>query len=52
MANMAKVNLRIEKKTYEKLVEYISKLQLEKKRRITVDEALQKCIDMGISRIS
>lgn len=42
---MSKVTMKVEKDTHEKLLEVVSKLQLKKKRRITIDEAIKELIE-------
>jgi len=37
--------MKVEKDTHEKLLEVVSKLQLKKKRRITIDEAIKELIE-------
>ncbi len=36
--------MKIERETHEKLLEVVSKLQLRKKKRITIDEAIKELI--------
>lgn len=50
---MAEVTLKIRRETHEMLLRVISRLQLEKGRRVTVDEAIRDLIALsGIERSS
>ena len=42
---MTKVTLKVEDTTHRKLLEVVSKLQLKKGKRITMDEAIRELID-------
>jgi len=47
------IHLKIKRETHEMLLKVISKLQLEKGRRVTVDEAIRDLIALsGIERSS
>ncbi len=41
---MSKVTLKVEANTHRKLLEIVSRLQLRKKRRVTIDEAIRELI--------
>jgi len=50
---VSEVTLKIKKETHERLLKVISKLQLEKGRRVTIDEAIRDLIALsGIERSS
>lgn len=42
---MTKVTLKVKDTTHRKLLEVVSKLQLKKGKRITMDEAIRELID-------
>jgi len=42
---MDKVTMKVEDATYKKLLEVVSKLQLKKRRRVTIDEAIRELIN-------
>lgn len=41
---MSKVTLKIEDTTHEKILEVVSKLQLKKRKRVTIDDAINELI--------
>jgi len=41
---MSKVTIKVEAETHKKLLEIVSKLQLKKRRRVTIDEAIRELI--------
>ncbi len=41
---MSKVTIKVEADTHRKLLEVVSRLQLKKKRRVTIDEAIRELI--------
>jgi hypothetical protein len=43
---MSKVTLKVEDTTHRKLLEVVSKLQLKKGKRVTIDEAIRELIEM------
>jgi len=50
---VSEVTLKIKKETHERLLKVISKLQLEKGRRVTIDEAIRDLITLsGVERSS
>jgi len=42
---MSKVTLKVDDTTHKKLLEVVSKLQLKRGRRVTIDEAVRELID-------
>jgi|GEM_PF-2015013 len=42
---MSKVTIKVETDTHKKLLEVVSRLQLRKKRRVTIDEAIRELIE-------
>jgi len=42
---MSKVTLKVEEDTHRKLLEVVSKLQIKKGRRVTMDEAIKELIN-------
>jgi hypothetical protein len=42
---MSKVTLKVEDTTHKKLLEVVSKLQIKKGRRVTMDEAIRELIN-------
>jgi len=45
MIMMSKVTLKVEGATHRKLLELVSKLQLKRGKRVTMDEAIRELID-------
>ena len=44
MSKVTKVTLKVEDATHRKLLEVVSKLQIKKGRRVTIDEAIKELI--------
>ncbi|MBC7099562.1 hypothetical protein H5T52_10730 [Candidatus Bipolaricaulota bacterium] len=42
---MSKVTLKVEDATHKKLLEVVSKMQIKKGRRVTMDEAIKELIN-------
>ncbi|MBC7219099.1 MAG: hypothetical protein H5T49_03060 [Hadesarchaea archaeon] len=42
---MSKVTLKVEDTTHKKLLELVSKMQIKKGRRVTMDEAIKELIN-------
>jgi len=40
-----KVTIKVEAETHKKLLEIVSRLQLKKRRRVTIDEAIRELIE-------
>jgi hypothetical protein len=45
MIIMSKVTLKVEDATHKKLLEVVSKMQLKRGKRVTMDEAIKELID-------
>jgi predicted transcriptional regulator len=45
MITMSKVTLKVDDATHRKLLEVVSKLQLKKGKRVTIDEAIRELIE-------
>lgn len=45
MIMMSKVTLKVEDATHRKLLELVSKLQLKRGKRVTMDEAIRELMD-------
>jgi hypothetical protein len=43
---MSKVTLKVKEETHRKLLEVVSRLQLKKGKRVTIDEAIRELIRM------
>lgn len=42
---MSKVTLKVEDTTHKKLLEVVSKMQIKRGRRVTIDEAIKELIN-------
>jgi predicted transcriptional regulator len=45
MSKSTKVTLKVDDATHRKLLEVVSKMQIRKGRRVTIDEAIKELID-------